>query len=124
MQMVNMLANPVVVGASQSGAEIARFNINHEQSLNLSFVVVVSAATVADAVSVKLQHSYNGGAAWVDVPGIVGSVTAPGAIAFGVNVQDPNLQDDLPLYPSARVVAVTGTGDAVTVSQVWINGVR
>lgn len=124
MQMVNYLATPVVVPASQTAAEIARFPVNHLQSLNLSFVVEVDDVTAADAISVKLQHSYDGGTSWVDVPGITASVTVAGALAFAANVQDTALQDDLPLYPACRLVAVTGTGDAVTVTKLWVNGVK
>lgn len=83
--------------------------------------IVVSAITVATAVTAKLQHRFSSAQDWVDAKTLALTTTGIKSISLLDTVVAD--QTHLPLRPLARVVVTTGAGDSLTVTAVWVQSV-
>ena len=112
---------PTVVGASSTGTPVSKeFAItSFGASQALVIKVTTSSATVTTGVTLKLQSAMDSD--WVDAKSATVTTSASPGIYYitllGTKSAD---QTYLPLLSKGRVVAVTGAGDAVTVTGVYV----
>lgn len=112
------LADTQSIAASQTNQVISKeFPISAGGSKNIVIKIKVSAATVAAAITAKLQTALNGD--WVDSKTV--SITA-GANDFYIklNVQTAGDQTYLPLLNKGRLVITTGAGDSATLGAISV----
>lgn len=90
-----------------------------------SFVadVRVTATVVATGVTLKLQTRFSKDEAWQDSAAAITVANGfTGVKTFRLLDTVAGDQQYLPLRPEARIVAVTGAGDSITVDAVWVPG--
>jgi len=116
---VRLGAGTVVAGASATTAMSVPFPISHLTALNGVIDATVSAVTVTTGVTLRLQDSSDG-VIWNTVKNSA-AVTATGEVTIRWNVEVVGDQGVVPLRPLARLVAVTGASDTVTLSSVRIS---
>lgn len=109
-----VLGSAAVVPASQTDAPVSQ-EVPVTAGGSLNMVVAVKATAVTGTVDLKLQTAVSD--SWVDVKAT--TIAAPGYAYIRVNVQTTADQAVLPLLGKVRVVATTGGGEDITVSNVW-----
>jgi hypothetical protein len=113
--------NAVTVGASQTNVAISdTFGLSALDGEQLSIDIIHTAATVAAAITVKLQTSPNGGVTWIDskTASTTNSSTRTSIEIVAARAAD---QTFLPLRSLARVVVTTGAGDSLPVTGVFVS---
>jgi hypothetical protein len=108
------LGTSVVLGASLTNSPISQ-EVPVTAGGSRNMVVAVLATAVTGTVDLMLQTAVSD--AWVDVK--AATISAAGYAYIRVNVQTTADQAVLPLLGKVRVVATTGGGEALTVSNVW-----
>lgn len=115
------LAVAPVVGASASNTPISiEFPLQASPAL-LGMVVIITAAgvTLTTGITAKLQTRVSN-LSWVDSKTV--SIAADGTVYLKLLSEASADQTYFPLLNQARLVISTGTGDAVTISQVQVLG--
>lgn len=115
------LSLPVVLGAAENSVPVSSaFPLNAQAALGgLVVAVVCDGVTSADKVEVTLQSQMQG-LGWVDVKSV--AVATDGVVYIKLNSRDASDSSLFPLLSIARVVASTGSGDALTVNKVYVLG--
>lgn len=108
------LGSAVPVLASQTDAPVSQ-EVPVTAGGSLNMIVAIKAIAVTGTVDLKLQTAVSD--SWVDVK--TATTSAAGYAYIRVNVQNTADQAVLPLLGKARVVATTGVGEDIVVSNVW-----
>ena len=105
----------VVIGATEANIVVDKFRMSELDSKEITVVITASSVTVGTAITAKLQHSYDGGIVFTnaDTQAIAGNgnISMTFSYVAGTNTG---------LGPLARIEVATGSGDAVTIDNVWI----
>lgn len=118
-QVKNYLLNGAAqsVGASATAQAVTpTFTITAGDSKNLLVKVVASGVTSTTGITAKLQDSFDGGTTWEDAGEV--DITTDGNFEIE---HDAGEATTGVLWNLGRVVATTGTGDAVTVDAVYVS---
>jgi hypothetical protein len=95
-------------------------------SLNLRVDIVVTGVTQVGTITAKLQHKSPNGS-YSDLAGANASatITAAGTVSLRQNVEIAADQPNMPIKSMIRVVlTTTNAGDALTVSNIWLQQAR
>lgn len=120
-------ATSVTIPASQTAGVLTgnaaqeAFSIPGAMATNWRCDITISAATVATGINLKLQTRFSSDQAWQDSSGNISVANGfTGTKSINLNVQVTADQTYLPLRPQGRVVAVTGVGDSLTATAVYV----
>lgn len=113
------------LGASVTARAVSNpFKITYEGSRNLRVDVVVDSATAGSGVTVVLQDApFRSDVAtdWQTKKSATVSTTASRTIvSITINVEVTGDQTYCPLRPHGRIVATTGAGDALVISDIRV----
>jgi hypothetical protein len=109
----------VAIGASETNTPITGvFSVSAEDSKYMLIYLTASSTTVTNAITAKLQTSYDGGSNFIDV-GSAAQVSITGDGDFEITHMFEESNDRL-LWPLARVVITSGVSDAVDVDAVYV----
>lgn len=106
----------IVIGASETDTVVTRnFKISNGDSKSMLVKVEAITTTIGTAVTANLQDSWDGGTTWADVKTV--SITGDGAFEIEVNALDGA---DTLMWPLGRVTIDSGSGDAATITNVYV----
>jgi hypothetical protein len=111
-----VIVGGVVVPQSTTAAISQEFKLTSGASERLVIAVVASAVS-GGTVDLKLQTAIND-QAWSDVKST--TIAASGVAYIRLLAEASGDQSVLPLLSKGRVVAVTGAGESITVSNVFV----
>lgn len=117
----SMIKATKVVGASEAGLQVSEsMGLTAGGSCSLRVDIKVEAVTVGAGITFKLQHMVVDTFKDLSSANSSVAITANGTYSLKMNVNIAADQVDMPLAKQIRVVAVTGAGSAVTISQMQL----
>ena len=106
----------IVVGASETNTVVTNtFKISDADAKTMLVKIEAITVTSATAITANLQDSWDGGTTWADVKTV--AIAADGAVEIEVNTLDGG---DTLMWPLGRVTIDSGSGDAATITNVFV----
>lgn len=109
-------AKTVTMTANATTPLTSAMELTFEETLSLKVAATFTGVTVVGAITLKLQHSYDGGTSWLDAQSVAVTSSTTFSVSNNANGSDPAL------WPMVRVVLVsTNASDAAVCSAVWVS---